>query len=149
MTSVDSVVPSTADPNPILFDFWTRPAAEIDADLAVLRDAGPVFVPEPVPDPGFPLPQGPGAWILTRHADILHASKHAPLFSSAGGVTALDSPPEFREFFSSIISMDDPRHARLRRLVSAGFTPRMLARLQHHVEATARDRRSRRREGVV
>jgi methyl-branched lipid omega-hydroxylase len=137
MSSVRADRPTDEVPNPILFDFWTRPAAAIDADLATVRALGPVFLPEPTPDPGFPLPRGPGAWILTRHDDILHASKNAPLFSSANGITAIDAPAEFREFFSSIIAMDDPRHARLRKLVSAGFTPRMLAKLQHHVEATA------------
>ena len=33
--------------------------------------------------------------------------------------------------------MDDPRHARLRRLVSAGFTPRMLRRLEDTVQDVA------------
>ncbi|MYE75795.1 MAG: cytochrome P450, partial [Acidimicrobiaceae bacterium] len=46
-------------------------------------------------------------------------------------------PPEFNEYFNSIIAMDDPRHARLRRLVSAGFTPRMLARLEDSVRDQA------------
>ncbi len=66
-------------------------------------------------------------------------SKNPQTFSSASGITVLDLPPEFNEFFSSMIAMDDPRHARLRRLVSAGFTPRMLARLEDSVTAQARE----------
>ncbi|MCY3888892.1 MAG: cytochrome P450, partial [bacterium] len=46
--------------------------------------------------------------------------------------------PEFNEYFNSIIAMDDPRHARLRRLVSAGFTPRMLDRLESSIYDQAR-----------
>lgn len=124
-------------PNPVAPDFWVRAAAEIDADLDLLRPLGPRFFREPEPEPNVPLPPGRGAWVLTAHHDILHASKHAPLFSSAQGFTVFDVPPEFSEFLSSIIAMDDPRHARLRGLVSAGFTPRMLAKLQHHVETIA------------
>ena len=36
-----------------------------------------------------------------------------------------------------MIAMDDPRHARLRRIVSAGFTPRMLKRLEDSVQTVA------------
>ena len=110
-------------PNPILPEFWVRPGAEVEADLAALRSAPLTFLPEPeVPDDS-PLPQGPGSWVVTRHADILHMSKNPEIFSSAAGITVLDVPPEFLEFFSSMIAMADPRHARLRRIVSAGFTP--------------------------
>ncbi len=124
-------------PNPILPEFWVRPGAEVEADLAALRSAPLTFLPEPeVPDDS-PLPQGPGSWVVTRHADILHMSKNPEIFSSAAGITVLDVPPEFLEFFSSMIAMDDPRHARLRRIVSAGFTPRMLAKLDETVQEVA------------
>ena len=86
---------------------------------------------------GSPIPQGPGSWVLTKHEDILHASRNPEIFSSAQGITILDSPPEFNEFFSSMIAMDDPRHARLRRIVSQGFTPRMLNRLEDSVQEVA------------
>ncbi|MGF1597301.1 MAG: cytochrome P450 [Acidimicrobiales bacterium] len=125
-------------PNPTDPYFWVRPAAEIEAELATLRAEAPVvFLPEPEVSPDIPLPRGPGSWVLTRHADILHVSKHPDLFSSANGITLLESPPEFNEFFASMIAMDDPRHARLRRIVSAGFTPRMLKRLEDSVQALA------------
>ena len=38
-----------------------------------------------------------------------------------------------------MIAMDDPRHARLRRIVSAGFTPRMLQKLEDSVQQVAAD----------
>jgi cytochrome P450 len=49
-----------------------------------------------------------------------------------------DLPAEMNEFFGSMLAMDDPRHARLRGIVSRGFTPRALARLAHDVERRAR-----------
>ena len=36
-----------------------------------------------------------------------------------------------------MIAMDDPRHARLRRIVSKGFTPRMLSMLEDSVQEVA------------
>jgi len=132
MTAVD-----VDAPNPIFRDFWTRSSNLIEADMAQLRSLPPIFVaeePSEIPDL---IPTGPGTWIITRHADILHLSKNPALFSSASGITVDDVPAEFNEFFSSMIAMDDPRHARLRKLVSGGFTPRMLHKLQGGVEVLA------------
>ncbi len=123
--------------NPIYPWFWTRPAAEVEADLADLRSRPMIFFEEQAPPPEITLPQGPGAWVATRQAPIMEMSRTPKIFSSASGITILDSPPEFNEYFLSMISMDDPRHARMRRLVSAGFTPRMLAKLEHSVQAQA------------
>ncbi|MEM7272751.1 MAG: cytochrome P450 [Actinomycetota bacterium] len=124
--------------NPLFPEFWVRPPGEIDASLAELQDRGGVtFHEEPEVPPEIPLPQGTGGWVLTNHADILQVSKTPAVFSSASGITVGELPPEFLEFFSSMIAMDDPRHARLRRLVSAGFTPRMLARLNDSVHDVA------------
>jgi len=81
---------------------------------------------------------GSGGFVVTRHADILELSRDAQTWSSAAGITILDSPPEFNEFFGSMIAMDDPRHGRLRKLVSAGFTPRMLDKLEGGVVEQAR-----------
>lgn len=124
-------------PNPILNTFWTRSSPEIEADLEQLRGLPPTFHPEPESAMPDVMPTGAGAWIITKHAHILEMSKNPQVFSSAGGVTVDDVPAEFNEFFSSMIAMDDPRHARLRKVVSAGFTPRMLAKLQDGVEVLA------------
>ncbi len=123
--------------NPIYASFWPRPAAEIDAELDALRAAEPVaWRPEPEPDVPF-IPHSPGYWAVTGFEEILECSKHPEIYSSAHGVTNLDTPPEFNEFFSSMIAMDDPRHARLRKIVSAGFTPRMLRRVEDTVQQVA------------
>lgn len=121
-----------ASDNPLFAEFWVQTAQVIDEQLARLRTAGPQFLPEQdTTDAG--LPTGPGAWAITQYDLIIEMSKATDRFSSAQGITVLQLPPEFLEFFSSMIAMDDPRHARLRRLVSAGFTPRMLGRLDHSV----------------
>tara|TARA_B100000686_G_scaffold325787_1_gene382928 strand:- start:1370 stop:2644 length:1275 start_codon:yes stop_codon:yes gene_type:complete len=127
-------------PNIIYSDFWVRDQNEIEKDLAWYRSNAPVtFVQEPIMPPESPIPQGAGTWILSRHAEILEVSRNPEIFSSAQGITILDSPPEFNEYFQSMIAMDDPRHARLRRIVSAGFTPRMLQKLEDSVQQVAAD----------
>ena len=127
-------------PNIIYSEFWVRDQNEIERDLAWYRSNAPVtFVQEPIMPPESPLPQGAGTWILSRHAEILEVSRNPEIFSSAQGITILDSPPEFNEYFQSMIAMDDPRHARLRRIVSAGFTPRMLQKLEDSVQQVAAD----------
>jgi cytochrome P450 len=58
----------------------------------------------------------------------VEASRTPSVFTSGPGATSIaDLPPEFLEFYGSMINADDPRHARLRRIVSRGFTPRRLA----------------------
>jgi cytochrome P450 len=69
---------------------------------------------------------------------VTEASRDPGVFSSAAGVTnILNLPAEFNEYFGSMINMDDPRHARLRRIVSRAFSPRMLRKFTDDVERTA------------
>jgi cytochrome P450 len=46
-------------------------------------------------------------------------------------------PEPMLDFFGSMINMDDPRHARFRRIVSRGFTPRFLESLKADVASIA------------
>ena len=46
-------------------------------------------------------------------------------------------PVEMNEFFGSMINMDDPRHFRLRSIVSRGFTPKEIARVEEYVKTKA------------
>ena len=121
-------------------EFWTQPLEGREAGFALLRRESPVaFHDEIEPPPELPIPRGAGYWSLTRHADILDASRRSDVFCSGQGVSIPDLPAEFNEFFSSMIALDDPRHARLRRIVSRGFTPRALARLEADVKRRAAD----------
>jgi cytochrome P450 len=119
-------------------EFWTASAEEREGAFALLRRERPIsFHEEFEPPPEMPLPRGPGYWAVTRHADVISASRRSDLFCSGQGVNIPDLPVELNEFFGSMIAMDDPRHARLRSIVSRGFTPKALARLQEDVERRA------------
>ena len=123
-----------------IMEFWVRPEEEIQQAFAVLRATDPIrFFEERdyIVDNEVVTPAGAGFWAITRHADIIEASRRADLFCSGQGTTITDLPNEFNEFLGSIINMDDPRHARLRRLVSSGFTPRTLARVEEQVARVA------------
>lgn len=80
-----------------------------------------------------------GYWALTRYEDIVSVSRRDREFSSAKGPNIADMPLDLTEYLGSIIAMDDPRHARIRKIVSRGFTPRALDKLRADVEATAAD----------
>jgi methyl-branched lipid omega-hydroxylase len=117
-------------------DFWTRDLSEREEAFAVLRAERPVAPMTMAGLPGMGIPETP-YFSITRHADIVEASRHADLFCSGKGTNIADLPPEFAEFFGSMINMDDPRHARMRRIVSRGFTPRQLGLLKADVEGIA------------
>ena len=117
-------------------EFWRRPVEEREGAFATLRAERPVsFHAEPELE--F-LPKGAGYWAVTRHADILEVSRTPEVYCSGKGVNLTDMPPQLNELFGSMIAMDDPRHARLRRIVSRGFTPRIIQRAEDQVERTAR-----------
>src|SRR5262245_31082297 len=97
-------------------EFWARPLAERRAAFALLRAREqPTFFAEPE----TPFAEtGPGYYALVRHADVVEASRNPEVFCSGKGATSVaDLPVEFSEYFGSMINMDDPRHARLRRIV--------------------------------
>jgi methyl-branched lipid omega-hydroxylase len=128
--------PSASDIDLSEMEFWALPLDQRHAAFAELRklDSPPFFA-----DPQTPFTTGDqGYYALVRHADVLEASRHADVFSSARGATSLvDLPPEFNEYFGSMINMDDPRHARLRRIVSRAFTPRMIKKFEDDVQRAA------------
>jgi cytochrome P450 len=69
---------------------------------------------------------------------VLEASRQPELFCSGKGATSqLDMPEVFLEFFGSMINLDDPRHARLRRIVSTAFTPKMIKSFEDQVQVAA------------
>jgi cytochrome P450 len=109
-------------------DFWLEPPEVRHAVFDRLRAERPfAFFAEPE-IPG--LPAGPGYYAVTRHADLDAISSRPQVFCSGkGAVSIQDIPADLHEFYGSMISMDDPRHARIRRIVSKTFTPRMLERV--------------------
>ena len=119
-------------------EFWALPEADREGAFALLRRERPMsFHAEFEPPPEIPLPRGPGYWAVTRYADVLEASRQSDVFCSGQGITIPDLPVELGEFFGSMIAMDDPRHGRLRRIVSRGFTPKALGQLETDVARRA------------
>jgi methyl-branched lipid omega-hydroxylase len=116
-------------------EFWLQPDEYREGAFRTLRRHAPVrfFAEREFP----PLPAGPGYWSLTRHDDIWAASRNPQLFVSGQGTNIPDMPVEIAQFFGSMINMDDPKHARLRNLVQAGFTPKMVAKVDGYVRAKA------------
>jgi methyl-branched lipid omega-hydroxylase len=107
--------------------FWERPPAYRQQAFALLRaQPQPVFFTETkIPF----IRKGPGYYALVRHADVTEASRNPAVFSSEPCATAIpDMPGYLARYFGSIINMDDPRHGRIRRIVSRrGCWPRWKA----------------------
>ncbi len=119
-------------------EFWALPWSRKLSGLALLRSESPfAFFAEPDNIPGFP--PGPGYHAVTRHADIVEMSRRPETFCSGSGAISInDLPPEMLELYGSLINMDDPRHAKIRRLVSRAFTPKLLAALTSDITEVAR-----------
>jgi cytochrome P450 len=116
--------------------FWAQPPGPRHAAFARLRamPSAPFFEP---PESPFGTAEH-GYYALVRHADVTEASRNPEAFASGPGATSLvERPAEFNEYFGSMINMDDPRHARLRRIVSRAFTPRMIRKFNEDVQRTA------------
>ena len=98
----------------------------------VLRKEAPIFWHKE-PDGGA------GFWALTRYDDVMAVSKDPGTFSSYKGGTILRDIPEddLNNTRTIMLNMDPPQHARYRRLVSQGFTPRMTAALEPHIREIA------------
>jgi cytochrome P450 len=108
------------------------------ATFAALRRERPfAFFAEPEL-PGIPV--GPGYRAVTRYADLEAISSQPALFCSGRGAVSIpDVPADLNEFYGSLISMDDPRHAKIRRIVSKAFTPRVLEQLVDQVRSVVDD----------
>ncbi|MBA2282890.1 MAG: cytochrome P450 [Actinomycetota bacterium] len=104
-----------------------------------LRQNEPVF--------HHPEPDGPGFWVITKHADVIVCNRDAGTFSSEssrGGVVGLEErligPTEAEQAGGRLmLMMDPPDHTRYRSLVNRGFTPRTIGLLEPHIrEMTVR-----------
>ena len=121
--------------------FWALPLYEREQAFALLRAERPLAH---FSDPDLTLtssiapPPGRGYRAVTRHADVTEVSRHPEIYcSSKGAISIIDLPLEMVEFFAGLISTDNPRHARLRRIVSAPFSPRRVHAVADGIEAVA------------
>jgi cytochrome P450 len=76
-------------------------------------------------------------WAISRYDDVDFALRNPQIFSSANwlgqSIGDLNPAPEV----PWMIETDPPDHSRLRKLVSKGFTPRMVGRLEPRIRAIA------------
>ena len=72
-------------------------------------------------------------WSVVRHAEIQAANRDWETFTATESVTIPPSPMD--RHGTMLVSMDPPDHTRLRRLITAGFTPRMIGKLEEHIAA--------------
>ncbi|ORA77387.1 cytochrome P450 [Mycobacterium malmoense] len=118
--------------------FWSTTAAERERSFAVLRAERPVSWHPPVEDALMADPGDPGYWAVTRRADIVTVSRNNEVFLSGKGVIFESVPVELLEASQSFLAMDPPRHTKLRKLVSAAFTPRQVRRIEDSIKSNAR-----------
>jgi cytochrome P450 len=96
-----------------------------------LRDEHPVWR-----HPRAELMRTPGGlefWAVLGHPELQAVARDWRTFSSLEGPSI--SPNDEAQRGHTIVSMDPPTHTRMRRLISSGFTPRMLHRLDEQIEA--------------
>ena len=101
------------------------------------RLEAPVYWHEPTEN----TPDGEGFWSVATYDDVL-AVLHDPITYSSEtggdrpyGGTVLQDLPVAGQVLNM---MDDPRHARIRRLVSSGLTPRMVRQLETELRSRTR-----------
>jgi cytochrome P450 len=124
------MAPTTADIDLTDLD---RFAAGFPHDLfTLLRREAPVWFHPPTRH----TPGGEGFWVLSRYADVQQAGADGTTFSSAtgggrdGGGTLIEDLP--LGFAAGVLlnMMDDPRHRRIRKLVTPSVSPRTLAAIE-------------------
>jgi cytochrome P450 len=127
-----------ADLDMSMRSFWALPqSARMETFRGLRQLEQPAFLrEESVPF----IKGGAGFYALVRHADVLQASRNAEVFSSEPCSNSIpDMPRWLAVYFGSMINMDDPRHARLRRIVSRAFTPRVLAKVEADLAVAAKE----------
>ena len=115
--------------------FWSRPFDQRDETFARLRAGEGLSWHRPMSSL-FDL-QEPGFWALTRREDIVFASQHPELFTSAQGVALDPMPVEFQRIATFFLTMDPPEHTVYRRLISSAFTPRNVRRIEEQIHDNA------------
>lgn len=113
----------------LLEDAWE---ADVPHDQFIyLRRNHPVFWHDVPGDSGF--------WAVTKYQDVKAISRDAQTWSTELGTTFIRTQtPEFIEIASlTLLNMDPPKQSRYRRLVSAGFTPKTIAKLAATVQTRA------------
>ena len=70
---------------------------------------------------------GSGFWAVTKHSDVSAVSRDYGRFTASRGIRIEQMAPDELEARRTMMEFDPPQHARLRRLVQPGFTPKVVA----------------------
>ncbi|WP_284741269.1 cytochrome P450 [Amycolatopsis sp. RTGN1] len=103
------------------------------AEFAELRRTAPVWWnPQKTNTAGF---GDDGYWVVSRHEDVKEVSRDSTLYSSSEKTAIIrfdESMTEDRLNANRLVllNMDAPQHTKLRRIVSKGFTPRSISKLE-------------------
>ncbi len=110
-----------------------------DVFCTLRRDAPVWFHPPTSHTPG-----GEGFWVLSRHRDVLAVAGDGATFSSAtgggrdGGGTLIEDLPNGFAAGVLLNMMDDPRHQRIRQLLTPAVAPRALAAMEDDLRQRSR-----------
>ena len=110
--------------------------------LAELRESEPIhWVDVPGGTGGF---GDKGYWLVTKHSDVKEVSKRNDVFSSwqNGAIPVWPQEMQFEQIElqrNVMLNMDAPHHTRLRKIISRGFTPRAIGRLEDELAERAQN----------
>jgi len=105
--------------------------------FAIHRREAPVYWHEPTEH----TPDGEGFWSVASYAETFAVLRDPATYSSVTGGSRPYGGTLLQDLSIAgqvLNMMDDPRHARIRRLVSSGLTPRMVKRVEDDLRARAR-----------
>ncbi|QPP09235.1 cytochrome P450 [Streptomyces bathyalis] len=122
------------DTNPADPRFWQLPHDQRHQVFAVLRQReAPTYFAQP--QHTLRKRQQPGFYALVRHEHVQEASRNAAVFGSAPGVTTPHPAPWVKALFGeSMVNVDGSDHAKLRKIISRAFSPRLLAGAEKDIE---------------
>jgi cytochrome P450 len=100
------------------------------ATFARLRNESPIaWIEENPPNSGF--------WAVTKYDDVGQVSRDHETFTTTKGIRLEEMAPDELEARRTMMEFDPPEHTRLRRLVSRGFTPRVIATYENAFRSLA------------
>ncbi|MET8776899.1 cytochrome P450 [Nocardia sp. NPDC004654] len=103
-------------------------------EFATLRRTAPVWWNAQADEMCMPYHDG-GFWVVTKHEDVREISRTPGVFSSNVNGAILRFPGDvtddaFELTKTMLVNMDPPKHSKVRRIISRGFTPRAVEALR-------------------
>lgn len=120
-----------------------EPTYDLGPDVFQRREHHDVFTRMRAEDPVhlYEGPDGTRFWCLTKHADVQMANRDIETFTVTRGYTLLDydaDPVQGAMMGETLPGMAPEKHARFRRVVNRGFTPKTLRLIEDHLAHKAR-----------